>query len=326
MEPEFSPNGSRKPEPGRVRTRRLLLLAGMGAVSGAAALAVALSPRSVVASPLPSCPVDLDCDGLADLLELQFGSSATSADTDGDGVTDLEEWIRRMSPTSNVSLGDQAPAPKARVFAYTESGSSVPTIRIGVCLYSPDGSPGWLSQLVMVGMLENGATGLPINLVSLPFQDPQGVEFYPGFDAGSLIARFSFSLPLSVLDDFLPFSFGAGSLAANGPALDSMSFDQVGGFLGYYSLQPIQMPPGSSGSAAAAAFTPLDPGASVWGSFGNACVLTMQSGGSASPYVLVEVTGASCSVYPSYCNPSDCSAKVGTVHHVLDVLGLIGGG
>ncbi|HKB14791.1 MAG TPA: hypothetical protein VKF62_01945, partial [Planctomycetota bacterium] len=150
--------------------------------------------------------------------------------------------------------------------------------------------------------------------------------FYPGFDAGSLIARFSFSLPVSFLENHTPFSFGAGSLAGNGPALDSISLDLVGGYLGYYSLTPLQTPPGSYGSAAAAAFTPLDPGAAAWGSFGNACVLTMQSGGSASPYVLVEVTGASCSAYPSYCDPGACSAKVGTVHHVLDVLGLIGGG
>ncbi len=323
MEPEFSPNGSRKPEPGRVRMRRLFLLAGMGA----AALAVALSPRSVVANPLPSCPVDLDCDGLADILELQFGTSTTNPDTDGDGRTDLEEWIRR-SPPGNLSPIDESPVPQARVFAFTESESPVPTIRIGVSLYSPNGNLGWLSQLVMVGVLEDPTTGQvsTLTLTSLPFLDPQGVEFHAGFDAGSLIARFSFGIPLSFLDDFDHFSFMAGSMAGNGPALDSISFDRVGGFLGYYSLQPMEMPPGSSGSAAAAFFTPLDPEASAWGNFGTACVLTMQSGGSASPYVLVEVTGASCSTYPSYCDSNGCQAKIGSVHHVLDVLGLIGGG
>src|SRR5262245_42481454 len=326
MEPEFNPSGSRTPELGRVRTRRLFLLAGMGAVSGAAVLTVALSPRTVVASPVPSCPVDQNCDGLPDILELQYGSSPTSPDTDGDGGAGLEECIRRLPPTSNVAIGDQAPSPKARVFAYTETVDPVPKVRIGVSLYSPNGNPAWLSQLVMVGMLENGGAGVPVDLRMLAFQDPQGVEFYPGFDPGSLIARFSFSLPISTLDDFVPFSFGAGSLDGNGPALDSISLDLVGGYLGYYTLTPLQTPPGGYGSAAQAAFTPLDPGATAWGNFGNACVLTMQSGGSASPYVLVEVTGASCSAYPSYCDAGACTAKLGTVHHVLDVLGLIGGG
>src|SRR5262245_55536582 len=121
MEPEISPNGSRMHERGRVRTRRLFLLAGMGAASGAAVLAVAFSPRAVVASPLSGCTVDADCDGLPDLLEEQYGSSKYVPDTDGDGYGDLEEWIRRMPPTSNLAVGDQAPAPKSRVFAYTES-------------------------------------------------------------------------------------------------------------------------------------------------------------------------------------------------------------
>ena len=331
MEPEFSPNGSRMPERDRVRTRRLILLAGMGAASGAAALTVAFTPRSVVASPVSYCPVDLDCDGLPDILELQYGSAKGVPDTDGDGYGDLEEWIRRMPPTSNLAVGDQAPAPKARAYAYTESFGPDPTVRMGVALYSPDGNAAWLNQLVMAASFDTAnSTGLPIVLTSLAFQDSQGIEFYAGHDPGSLIARFSFSLPVAFLNDFLPFSFGAGSLAANGPGLDSISFDAVGGFLGYYSLQPIQLQPGSSGYAAAASFTPLDPGALAWGTFGTACVLTMQSsgngGGSASPYVLIEVTGASCSPYPAYCNAGDCNAKVGTVRHVLDVLGLIGGG
>ena len=331
MEPTESPSAPQTGVSGsRPQGRHLFLLAGLGTAAGAAFFAVGLAPRPVDATPTPPCYADDDCDGLPNLVELQFGSSPTSSDTDLDGRPDFEEWILRTDPASPTppNIASLAPPHAVRVFSQVVPSFPEPSLRIGIAAYAGDGDLGWLGQLQLVGMVGSDMEGTLIPLRGLALAAPQGIELTPGSQPGSLIGRLSFGAPLSFFLSFAPFSIAGGVPSGSQSERDSVYFDRIGSVLGYYSIKALPDPAGGGVTAAQAAFTPVDQGGtpSGWGSFGNACVLTMESGGSTGPYVLVEITEAGCQNFPAYCDAGGCAQKLGTTHFILDVLGVIGSG
>ncbi|WP_248344101.1 PKD domain-containing protein [Anaeromyxobacter paludicola] len=62
-------------------------------------------------TPLPTCPNDADCDGMPDDWELKYGFDPHFAgdallDADGDGLTNLEEYLRGTNPRNRDTDGD----------------------------------------------------------------------------------------------------------------------------------------------------------------------------------------------------------------------------
>jgi hypothetical protein len=317
MEPCEGNPIAREGRPGRITVRgKLFLLASAGIAVGGLVLKAGSPPPPLHAAPPPPNSPDSDGDGMPDSLELQLNLDPNSVDSDGDGVPDLDEFLLKTDPGNAASTPTIASAQySVRVFGYRADNQVDPEIRLGVGIYLPDGNLAPLAGLQFVVML----SGVPFNLLPLAANDSQGIVITPGILPGSLNLQFSFSAPLSCLLSIAPFSLGAGTPGTGLMGLDAAYFDTVGGVLGVYNFT-------TTSNGASAAFRPLDPGGlpPSWGAFGQGCVLTMESGGSSGPFVLVEVTAAGCEPYPGYCEAAACAQKNGSVHLILDVLGAIG--
>lgn len=75
---------------------------------------------------------DQDGDGIPDRMERVLGASTLKIDTDGDGSSDLREWLGRSNPLSSRSIPGSR-RPSIRGFAWQDSPAS--PIQICVALY-----------------------------------------------------------------------------------------------------------------------------------------------------------------------------------------------
>jgi len=115
-----------------VKLKRRLYLSSLAAIALMAALvcmrlntAQGHEPksRSSRLDATAQTPVDSDADGLEDTLEANIGTNPKAVDTDGDGLTDYEEYCKyRTDPTKKDSDGDGKPdsdRDERREYTYT---------------------------------------------------------------------------------------------------------------------------------------------------------------------------------------------------------------
>jgi len=291
------------------------------AILASLASALLLSPTrplgAVTPPPSLSLVLDSDLDGMPDGLEVEYGTDPMNPDTDGDGFLDLEEFVRKSNPsTSSVTPTGSASA--VRVFLFAPDLGSTRTLNLGAAIYLPAGAlsqPG--SFTIGFPSYDSFTAILDTALVA------SEVSLSPGLAAGSLTILFSFPVTLPAgVSSFPPLNLAAGGMIGGTLAKDTIYVDELGGIPGTYEI----LAASTGGGPASAAFRPINPASVPAGAtFGEGCVLTMQSGGSSNGYVVVEVTDADCQPFPGYCDAGGCAEKLGSAHLIYDLLGVVGG-
>lgn len=109
---------------------------------GAVAVCGLASEPGSTARVLPASTLDSDADGLEDALELQIGTDPRLTDTDGDGLSDYDEYCKyRTTPTKADSDGDGIPDSD-----WNERREYTYTIR-AVCEIRPPNQVGLMNDL-----------------------------------------------------------------------------------------------------------------------------------------------------------------------------------
>ncbi len=132
---------------------------------------VSLASQSTASTSPPVTCVDADADGLEDSLEAKLGTDPARADTDGDGLSDYDEYCKyRTDPTKKDTDGDGIPDgdwQERREYAYT--------IR-AVCEIRPPNDAALMNDLYQdvrpAGRKARLKDGTVVELLLFPFSTP----------------------------------------------------------------------------------------------------------------------------------------------------------
>jgi hypothetical protein len=288
-----------------------------------------LSPRELKAAP-PSNAQDPDGDGLVNQQEAILGTNPFEADTDHDGLTDLEELARKSSPLFDSSL----PAGNGLALGMTARGGDLMPHAL-IAMYLPDGK--LRNKNFKVGVFVGGRT---VALSDAYLQSEAKLAFYPARDPVARIA----TLDLPIAPRFV-LAYGQMSMfatlgdAAQGgvQAADSIHLLAFGSTIvleftnpmikGGGSTSTTSQPTGGAGSGSIGSiYIPLPQGGSsnTWLP-GQVCFQQTSVIGVSGAKITQQVTSAECQLgWDSFC-PGTCSATVGNAYTTIDPLGLIGG-
>jgi hypothetical protein len=261
---------------------------------------------------------DSDGDGLTDLEEFVLGTSSDSEDSDGDGFEDLEEQARGTDPLDAVSL-PQLPELDVGLYASAENG----IVKLVSAVYVPDGN---LQNLdFQMGLVLRGR---PVLISPAIYSRAIRLLIFPGRAMGSRIVVAEIPIGESLIQRRGQLNIFAGirNPIEDTAAVDVSSLVDFSGVT--MSVEP-STTPFFNGNAVANGVTyrPLggdDQIPATWSS-GQVCWQRMTPVGQNGASVVHEVDAANCQSTDSYCSPSDCSGSVGGLVELPDPGGLIGG-
>lgn len=261
---------------------------------------------------------DGDADGLVAHQEFLLGTTDFAADTDSDGLSDLEELARGSDPDDAQGLPGIVPG-TVGLAARASSG----LLHITSATYL---QAGFGSALALDFGVRIGTVRVPLPLSS--FLSGSNLQLHFGAAPGDLIILIETVFPKVLLG-----SLGSASLYATvrntqtGDVLSASVLNLVMGNGGVPCLlHPTQVGGQQQGEAATAAYQPLSPPAEVpvtWEP-GSVCAQTASVVGFAGSVTIQQVDAAACESADAFCMPG-CGNLVGTTVHVLDPLTLLGG-
>ncbi len=163
---------------------------------------------------------DFDFDGLPDEIEYIFGTNPLYTDSDGDGSTDIAEWMMWSEPTDIESAPQQARSPGIRSHAYQVNDS----IRVFVAVFpvnffegfhfyfgSPEFNRGMYGDAHTL-WIQDFTSALPNMITSSTFVRDRGMSLF----------GVTFDIPISVVDKLAPLS-----LAFRGTIDGTVFYEQI---------------------------------------------------------------------------------------------------
>lgn len=263
---------------------------------------------------------DFDGDGLSDDQERVLGTFPFSADTDGDGYPDGEEFARQSDPRDESSMPDSSQV-SASLTARGQDGK----LRLVLAVHEPDGFQ--YDSFVRLGALSQGqAISVPMGRVI----DLSTVFEATGSD-GSRVTVLEIPVHSGLIHARERVTFfiaaGASSTMAFGAAskIDVISTDGVLQLQRVASAQASLHSSQGGGSIRQpipSTATPTIP--SSW-TAGAICFQRSSVVGGMGAVMLHEVVDADCLAgWDTYCS-SDCSTSIGTTYETIDPVALIGG-
>jgi len=289
-----------------------------------------LRSRELQATP-PSDAHDPDSDGLVNAQEDIIGSNSFEADTDHDGLTDLEELARKSSPLFDTSL----PAVPGLSLGMTARGGEEEEVHALIAMYLPDGK--LRNKDFRAGILMGGRT---VAFSQAYLLNEAQLSFYPAQDSVARIALLDLPIPsryvlaFGQMTMFATLGDAAAGVVQTADSIHLLSFGQEvvleftnpsikGGGSTTASSQPTGGP-GSRSIGSVYIPLPMRGGVSNWLP-GQVCFQQTALIGVSGAKITQEVTSAECQLgWDSYC-PGTCSATVGNTYTTIDPLALIGG-
>ena len=249
----------------------------------------------------PAIDLDSDADFLPDCVEWAALTSATSPDTDSDGVGDFIEFVQKGRP---LQANGPLPMDHEMRFVVTSNPSPVGNQVVLHLFFRFMGSVDLLNQFDCYAEL-GAAPGLRFPLAALAMQ-PISTQQRSVAGAGTWI-RYSVALASEdLVRAVLPCSIGGSATIGGRTIVTNVPLSEHGGVIcsvvpfapGLFSLQSISQPP-----------------ASVVGSTPNnrVCVLQLTPLGSGSGGSAFLVSGAECEDCNDLVCGVECAASVGTV-------------
>jgi len=280
--------GPRKRHLGSVRiSSGVLAAAFLSFLSLEALVEVSTQDHGLEAENRDVTRIDTDGDGITDDQEFVLGTSPDHADTDGDGVSDLEELSRKSDPLDSLSL----PGPSALglgMFAHAEDNA----VLLSTAMFVEDGLLTGLN--FDIGVVIDGQ---PVVLSTATYSGSTRAFFYESHsDPANRIVVLEMQVDVTELVDF------SGITMRRETAPASMPGDGV-----------IYRPLAGDGTIPAS-----------WSS-GQICHQTITAVGMSGASVVHEVEDAGCQDFDTYCSGADCAATAGQPIERPDPGVLLGG-
>jgi hypothetical protein len=260
---------------------------------------------------------DLDGDGLPDALEMRLGTSPTLADSDGDGVSDIEEVARHSDPADATWLPNPA-AVSINLVPYVASGVT----HLVTAMYAADGN------LTNKPFSMGARIGTTVRTAPLTYFTKNATfSSQKGKAAGSTVFIVDSPLDPTLLERFDSISFFS-LIQSNGKKVDAGVTDLAlidGVVVEYVIGNIISSSSGRPGTAAPTMGTygPVDADTVLEWTPGEICGQTTAVAATMGPVIIEEVVDAGCEPgWDSYCDPG-CASTVGETQQRLDPIGLI---
>lgn len=260
---------------------------------------------------------DLDGDGLPDALEMRLGTSPTMVDSDGDGVSDIEEVARHSDPADATWLPNPATV-SINVVPYVEAGVT----HLVTAMYAADGN------LTNKPFSMGARIGTTVRTAPLTYFTKNATfSTQKGKVTGSTVFVVDSPLEPTLLERFDSISFYS-VIQSNGKKVDAGATDLalIDGVVVEYTVGNIisSTPGRASGPMPAfGTYGPVDADAVLEWTPGEICGQTMAVAATMGPVIVEEVVDAACEPgWDSYCDPG-CAATVGETQQRLDPAALI---
>jgi len=288
-----------------------------------------LSSRELQAAP-PSDAHDPDSDGLVNAQEEIIGTNSFEADSDHDGLSDLEELARKSSPLFASSM----PAGAGMSVGMTARGGEQ-EVHALIAMYLPDGK--LRNKEFRAGILMGGRT---VAFSQAYLLNEAELSFYPALDSVARIALLDLPIPpryvvaFGQMTMFATLGDAAAGVVQTADSIHLLAFGQMivleftnpmikGGDSTIASSQPTGGP-GSRSIGSIYIPLPMGGGVSNWLP-GQVCFQQTALIGVSGAKITQAVLSAECQLgWDSYC-PGTCSATVGNTYTTIDPLALIGG-
>ncbi len=297
---------------GRWRSTSLAML-----VAGGAALSMLVSDQRLAAS--SAYRSDVDGDGLTDLQEYVERTSPDEVDSDFDGISDLEELARRSNPLDVNSLPSSAAINVGQV-ASVEQG----IIGLATAVYVPDGN---LDSLHFeLGVVFRGR---PIVLDVASYGHSMRSFALPGSAVGSRLAVVEVAIPERLVQRLGQLSLFSGvrgpTIAV--PPVDVTTLVNFSGVIMSVEPRGPNLVYGGGTPPNGVIYRPLageDDIPANWTS-GQVCWQRAVPVGTHGSSIVHEIEAANCQAMDSYCSTGDCAASVGRTIELPDPGALLGG-
>ncbi|MHC4822750.1 MAG: hypothetical protein ACYTEP_01890 [Planctomycetota bacterium] len=258
-----------------------------------------------------SLMVDSDGDGLDDLLEVRYGTSAQILDSDGDTINDFDELLAGLDPLVADNLQSLTlPERGLRIEVYSSGTEMVLEIAMlrgqnvsNLSLY--------FASMDHFHQARNSALG------SLPHQHQVLASSIPGFE----LEIFKLQIPTVLLQTEPSVAIAVKALVDGEFLADQVQLSMMTGVLMEWRSETISGAQGGGGG-----LFPTDPGGQMPGEVrpGEVCIQTLaQVGSLGNGQVLYQVSDSYCGFMPSAVCFQGCSASVGDSVVGIDIIGLL---
>ena len=258
---------------------------------------------------------DTDGDGLTDIQEEILCTSPELPDTDSDGYSDLEEVTRQSDPKSRFDCPGPN-SPKTGMVGRVVNN----TLTTVFALYVEGGS--FAELRFQFGISYRGIL-LPLDLGS--YQGATLVSIHPAKESEDKILLLQTSSADAVVHAYGSLSFfGIHRGDGSGPEQSATALNLVS-FSGHtISVEPS---PISVGQGEGVINRPLESSVDIPGDWtgGEICWQELTLVGVNGASIVYEIDSAACEQMDTYCKPADCAATVGSSITLVDPGALIGG-
>ena len=281
---------------------------------------------------------DSDGDGLTDLQEIVLGTDVSDPDTDGDGFSDLLEAARQTDPLRATSAPTDD-SPRTAMLAYVNDQQ----LTMSTLFYAPSG--GLQGTEIDFGI---AIDGLSVPISSALLLGSSTVRMNPAAGGGTIFVM------ETVLGESWVHTFGSSAFyvvfeeEGREPSVDVLQLLSLPGTGPDNGSMPVVVrpespPPGIgpprtavAGAAASGGAQPADPSVvyrplvaderipTDW-TVGQICYQEMSAVGASGVNVVLQVDSAACEDFDTYCSPSSCLATVGQLIEFVDPGAVIGG-
>ncbi len=257
--------------------------------------------------------VDSDQDGVDDLLEVRYGTSAQNADSDGDTIPDFEEIVLGLNPTvadNPQALGRQDPGLRIEVY------SSGPDLVLEVAVMRRNNAR---DMRLFWATAANFHEVRLSSLASMPNDRRTFAAVTPGFT----LDVYRLQLPTAFFLNQPAVAVAVKGRIDGTYYADQIQLSSMTGAL--MEWRPATNNSLSSQSGGGGLF-PTDPGGQVPGEVrpGEVCIQTLTPVGSlGGGQMLYQVADSYCGYMPGAVCFSGCPASVGDSVIGIDIIGLL---